>query len=161
MDGQDNAISGPRAGRLRRRRRSNRPRTRSEQMALVRSRDTGPEVTLRRALWRAGARYRLQSGHLPGRPDIIFPARKVAIFVHGCFWHRHDCALGNREPKSNIAFWRAKFDQNVQRDTRAVKSLLERDWKVIVIWECELTSKARQAEAVERVTALVRPSKSD
>lgn len=133
--------------------------TRSEQMARVRSKDTGPELSLRRALWKAGARYRLHSGHLPGQPDIVFPGNRIALFVHGCFWHRHDCSLGNREPKSNVEFWRAKFEQNVVRDRRVEQQLTDDGWTVITVWECELTSQARVARTTERLMDVLRKCK--
>lgn len=125
-------------------------------MARVRSRNTRPEMLLRRALWKVGVRYRLQSNHLPGRPDIVLPGRRIAIFVHGCFWHRHDCALGNREPKSNVAFWRAKFEQNVVRDRRSTRLLQDQGWDVVTVWECELTSQMRVAKTVERLLVFLR-----
>jgi DNA mismatch endonuclease (patch repair protein) len=151
----------PRSSRLKSKRPTKRQLTRSEQMSRVRSRNTGPELSLRRALWKAGARYRLKSGHLPGRPDIIFPRLRIAVFVHGCFWHRHDCSLGNREPKSNVAFWRAKFDQNVSRDKRSTEALTEQGWTVVTIWECELTSRKHVADAVERLLASIRAARGD
>lgn len=106
-------------------------------MALVRSRDTKPEMRVRRALWSAGLRYRLHSARLPGRPDIVFKGRRLCLFVHGCFWHRHDCAAGRREPRSNRDFWLGKFDANVRRDQAVVEELKVLGWKVLIVWECE------------------------
>ena len=89
---------------------------RSKRMSLIRSKDTSPELAIRRALHALGLRYRLGNTHLPGKPDIVFPRQKVAVFVHGCFWHRHEnCKVANM-PKSNTAFWQAKFDRNIARD---------------------------------------------
>ncbi|MEP9350215.1 very short patch repair endonuclease [Xanthobacter sp. KR7-225] len=113
---------------------------RSAQMARVRGKDTKPELKVRRALHAAGLRFRLQARDLPGRPDIVFRSRRIAIFVHGCFWHRHRdpaCKL-TRAPKSRLNFWGPKFDANVARDERNQAALREQGWTVIVIWECDL-----------------------
>ena len=120
-------------------------------MARVRARDTRPEMTLRRALWAHGLRYRLHTSDLPGRPDIVFRPRRVAVFVHGCFWHRHDCSAGVREPRSNQAFWRGKFQANVARDKRAHAALAHAGWAIVVVWECELRRPPQVRTAVERV----------
>lgn len=111
--------------------------------------DTGPEITLRRALRANGIRgYRLQ-WKCPGRPDLAFPSRKVAIFVNGCFWHR--CPLCNLPaPKNNSEYWRHKFEANVARDRRVQKELENNGWTVIVVWECEI--KRKLPEAVDRIS---------
>ena len=114
------------------------PDKRSAVMRQVKSRNTKPELVVRRALWRLGGRYRLHRRDLPGSPDIVLPGRKLAIFVHGCFWHGHDCARGARMPKANNAYWQAKIDRNRERDERARKALAEAGWKTITVWECEL-----------------------
>jgi len=109
-------------------------------MALVKGKNTKPELKVRRALHAAGLRYRLQAADLPGRPDIVFRSRRVVVFVHGCFWHRHPdpaCKL-TRTPKSRLDFWAPKFDSNVARDARNHASLRTLGWTDIVIWECEL-----------------------
>jgi len=93
---------------------------RARVMRRVRSRDTGPEMQLRRLLWRQGWRYRLQVPELPGRPDIVFPGRKLAVLVHGCFWHGHDCRRGGREPRTNAACWVAKIARNRRRDAEVL-----------------------------------------
>lgn len=123
---------------------------RSAQMARVRSRDTGPEIRVRRALHAAGLRFRLHDKHLPGKPDITLPSRRIAIFVHGCFWHRHpdpDCRL-TRTPKSRIEFWTAKFAANQARDERNLAALTAAHWTVMTIWECELGEQAILAKLV-------------
>lgn len=107
-------------------------------MARVKGRDTGPERAVRRLLWSAGYRYRLNRRDLPGTPDIVLPARKAAVFVHGCFWHGHDCARGARQPKANAEYWRAKIARNVARDARNTEALESAGWRVAVVWECEL-----------------------
>jgi DNA mismatch endonuclease (patch repair protein) len=120
-------------------------------MARVRGRDTGPEMALRRALWSEGLRYRLHARDLPGRPDLVFRSKRLAVFVHGCFWHRHDCPAGSREPKTNRAFWRSKFEANVARDANDRDALKASGWSVLAVWECELRRPAQVREAVDRV----------
>lgn len=124
---------------------------RSERMARIRSRDTVPELILRRALHKAGLRFRLGGAGLPGKPDIVLPRFKVAIFVHGCFWHRHQGCKVASTPKSNTEFWLEKFDRNVTRDRKVVGELEELGWKVLVAWECELSAKSRVGETVGRL----------
>lgn len=114
------------------------PRQRSERMRSVRSRDTKPELKLRKLVWRLGHRYRKNKASIIGKPDIAFVGRKCAIFLHGCFWHRHDCTSGRREPKSRIDFWQAKFRRNVERDAEVTEQLAAAGWRSLVIWECEL-----------------------
>jgi DNA mismatch endonuclease (patch repair protein) len=110
---------------------------RSWNMSRIRGRDTLPERTLRCALHRAGFRFRLRS-RLPGRPDIVLPRFRTAIFVHGCFWHRHHgCELAY-VPKSNEAFWKKKFEANMQRDRIVEKALRQRGWRVVVVWQCQI-----------------------
>lgn len=129
------------------------PLTRSQVMSRVRSKDTGPELLVRRALWAAGIRYRLHDKNLPGHPDLVFTGRNAVAFVHGCFWHRHESCPRNRIPKSRVEWWTAKFARNRQRDVEA-RSLLETSgWRVFVIWECE-------AERVECLAALIAELKS-
>jgi len=110
---------------------------RSAQMALVRARDTKPEMRVRRALHAAGLRYVLHDRRLPGAPDLVFPSRGVVIFVHGCFWHRHPGCKNARLPKSRLEFWEPKLASNVSRDQRQLAELRALGWKVLVIWECE------------------------
>ncbi len=112
---------------------------RSAQMAKVRGRDTKPEMRVRRALHAGGLRFRLQIRDLPGRPDIVFRSRRIAVFVHGCFWHRHDdpnCKLA-RLPKTRLEFWLPKLEGNRQRDERNEAALKSAGWKPLVIWECQ------------------------
>lgn len=111
---------------------------RSAVMRRVKGRDTTPEMTVRRALTRLGARYRLHRKDLPGNPDIVMPGRKLALFVHGCFWHGHDCARGARVPKQNRDYWEAKVGRNRARDAKNATALAERGWRVETLWECEL-----------------------
>lgn len=110
-------------------------------MRAVKSRDTGPEMIVRRAAHALGYRFRLHRKDLPGSPDIVFPARKKAIFVHGCFWHGHDCARGARQPKANAEYWTAKIARNKARDERVVDELAALGWETLTIWECELKTQ--------------------
>jgi len=119
------------------------PAVRSAVMRRVKGRDTGPERTVRRALWALGARYRLNRKDLPGKPDIVLAGRRLAIFVHGCFWHGHDCARGARTPKANRDYWTAKVARNRARDARVATDLAAAGWRVETIWECELKDAAR------------------
>ena len=114
------------------------PEQRSERMARVRSRDTKPEMKLRKLVWRLGHRYRKCKASIIGKPDIAFVGRKRAIFLHGCFWHRHDCASGRREPKSRLDFWLPKFQRNVERDAEVRQQLTAAGWRSLIVWECEL-----------------------
>jgi DNA mismatch endonuclease (patch repair protein) len=114
------------------------PETRSRMMAANRRRDTKPEMIVRRHLHAQGFRYRLDVGRLAGRPDIVLARHRVTIFVHGCFWHRHDGCRNATMPKSNVGFWRAKFERNVERDRTALGELLAGGWRVAVVWECAL-----------------------
>lgn len=109
-------------------------------MARVRQKNTKPEVTLRRWLHAAGYRFRLQRRDLPGTPDIVLPRYRTAIFVHGCFWHGHDCKAG-RAPSSNAAFWEAKITRNKARDAEVAVRLVQLGWRRLEVWQCELKDK--------------------
>lgn len=116
------------------------PAARSERMSRVRRKDTKPELVVRRLIHGMGYRYRLQACELPGRPDLVFRPRRKAIFVHGCFWHRHSdpaCKLA-RLPKSRPEFWLPKLEANRQRDERNEAALRDQGWGVLTIWECQL-----------------------
>lgn len=115
------------------------PKRRSENMRRIRSKDTSPELMVRRELRALGhTGYRLHRKELPGKPDIVFLGQRKAILVHGCFWHRHDCKEGRREPKSNLEYWRPKIARNLQRDSEHLAALASAQWAVLVVWECEL-----------------------
>src|SRR5262245_15424573 len=114
---------------------------RSEVMSRVRSSDTAPERVLRRLVWSMGYRYRKNKRDVFGVPDIAMVGRKRALFLHGCFWHRHDCPSGKRTPKSRTMFWTAKFSRNVQRDQIVQATLNDRGWKSLVVWECDLCNE--------------------
>ena len=110
---------------------------RSEIMARIRGRDTAPELAVRRIAHRMGLRFRLHRKDLPGRPDLVFPKHRLVVFVHGCFWHRHEGCRRASTPKSNISFWVEKFAANVDRDARHEAALRALGWRVLVIWQCE------------------------
>ncbi len=134
------------------------PTKRSAVMRAVKGRATSPELAVRRIVWSLGGRYRLNRADLPGKPDIVLAGRRLAIFVHGCFWHGHDCARGARTPKSNRDYWLAKIARNRARDAASRASLAAAGWRVETIWECDLKDRdalttrlqARMAEPVSR-----------
>lgn len=113
------------------------PEERSRLMARVRGKDTKPELVVRRLAHRLGYRFRLHRRDLPGSPDLVFPGRKKVIFVHGCYWHRHDCKKATT-PKSNVEFWKKKFDDNMRRDKKNATELAELGWDTMVVWQCEV-----------------------
>jgi DNA mismatch endonuclease (patch repair protein) len=115
---------------------------RSAVMRAVKSRDTGPELGVRALLRPIAPGYRLHRGDLPGKPDIVYGSRKLAIFVHGCFWHGHNCARGARTPKANGDYWLAKIARNRARDEKTLAAYAEMCWRVLVVYECELKDKA-------------------
>lgn len=115
---------------------------RSATMRAVKSRDTGPERKVRAILRAFAPGYRLHRADVPGRPDIAYVGARRAIFVHGCFWHGHDCPRGARAPKANAEYWRAKIARNRARDARNLEALAARGWRALVVWECELADMA-------------------
>jgi DNA mismatch endonuclease (patch repair protein) len=135
---------------------------RSAVMARVKSQDTGPERLLRKTLTALGARYRLHRKDLPGKPDLVMPGRKLAFFVHGCFWHGHDCARGSRVPKANRDYWLAKVARNRARDDAATAALAAASWRVETIWECEMKDvaalKARLALTLDQAATRTPPA---
>ena len=116
---------------------------RSAMMARIGQRNTVPEVTVRRSLHRLGYRFRLHRRDLPGTPDIVLPRHRVAVLVHGCFWHRHPNCRFAYTPKTRLEFWSRKFEQNVERDKRTELALQDRGWAVVTIWECETADGGR------------------
>jgi DNA mismatch endonuclease, patch repair protein len=118
-------------------------------MRRVRQKHTAPELILRKWLFAKGFRFRLHSNTLPGSPDITLAKYETAIFVHGCFWHGHDCDHGSRVPASNTQFWLSKIEANRQRDARKERALRQAGWKVLVVWECDI----KTGRALNRVEA--------
>lgn len=110
---------------------------RSACMRAVKSRDTAPERIVRSALHRLGCRFSLHRADLPGKPDIVMPARRAIVFVHGCFWHGHRCVRGRRKPATNSSYWQAKIQRNRNRDRRTCAALRRNGWRILVVWECE------------------------
>jgi DNA mismatch endonuclease, patch repair protein len=138
------------------------PATRSRMMAGIRSRNTKPEMLVRRGLHRRGFRFRLHGRKLPGRPDLVLPRYRAAIFVHGCFWHGHDCGLF-KWPRARAAFWREKITGNQLRDCKAADALREGNWRVLIVWECAFRNKddvTREA-ALDQVAAWVKGDEAD
>ena len=126
---------------------------RSSVMRQVKGRNTTPELTVRRALTKLGARFRLHRKDLPGAPDIVMPGRRLAIFVHGCFWHGHDCARGARQPKANADYWRGKIARNRERDVANQAALEALGWRAEIIWECDLKGAAALKRRLEGLLA--------
>ena len=123
------------------------PVERSSLMRRVRGKDTKPEIAVRRVAHALGYRFRLHRRDLPGSPDIVFPKLRKAIFVHGCYWHRHDCKKAT-VPKSNVSFWQNKFEANIERDRRNLVSLSEMGWLTMIVWQCETEKEENIAEMI-------------
>jgi DNA mismatch endonuclease (patch repair protein) len=124
---------------------------RSANMAKVRGKDTKPELAVRRAAHALGLRFRIHRRDLPGTPDLVFPKRKTAIFVHGCFWHRHEGCRKAGAPKTRAAFWEAKFDRNTARDARNADALRAEGWNVAIVWECDTRDPAKLAHQLRSI----------
>jgi DNA mismatch endonuclease (patch repair protein) len=118
---------------------------RSANMRAIRSKDMKPELTVRSLVHKLGYRFRLHRRDLPGTPDLVFGPRRKVIFVHGCFWHSHDCGVAHA-PKSNQAYWKPKLERNRTRDERSIEALEANGWQVLVVWECE----AREEKSLKR-----------
>ncbi len=116
------------------------PEQRSYNMSRIKSKNTKPELLVRKWLWERGYRYRLHVKNLPGKPDIVFFKKKKVIFVHGCFWHKHDCRYF-KWPKSNREFWKKKINENVRRDQKNYQDLIADGWSCFIVWECELKNE--------------------
>jgi DNA mismatch endonuclease (patch repair protein) len=111
---------------------------RSRNMSKIRSKNTLPEILIRKALWRMGYRYRLHYKLLPGKPDIVIKKYKIVVFVHGCFWHRHKNCIEASRPKTNSEYWETKINNNIKRDKKYKKEIKKSGWNVIIIWECNI-----------------------
>lgn len=126
---------------------------RSAIMRAVKSNNTGPELRVRTVVRKLGCRYRLHVDTLPGKPDIVFPSAKKAIFVNGCFWHGHTCARGSRVPKSNTEYWVQKIARNVKRDRKVRRDLRKAGWNCLTVWECSLKDANRLTRCLQRFLA--------
>ena len=133
---------------------------RSRIMAAVRSRDTGPEVVLRRALHARGLRYRLHVKRLPGTPDLCFPKWQAVLLVHGCFWHRHEGCPKATMPQSNVTFWSEKFRRNVERDRNSIDALVRQGWRVGTVWQCWIGQHLDESKVSEVAEFLQDESRS-
>lgn len=125
--------------------------TRRKMMQGIRAKNTAPEVKVRKALFAVGMRFRIQATHLPGSPDIVLPKHGVAVFVHGCFWHRHGGCAYSTTPATRPDFWEEKFAKNQARDARAIRALVQLGWRVLVIWECSVR-KSRPEQIADAVS---------
>ncbi len=132
---------------------------RSEVMSKVKSIDTEPEMIVRKYLFARGFRYRKHVKILPGKPDIVLPKYKTVIFVHGCFWHGHDCKYGTL-PQSGKAFWQKKISQNRERDKKQTEHLRQMGWRVLTVWQCELKNKACAEETCEKIVRMLEENMS-
>ena len=130
------------------------PEQRSRCMSAIHDRNTVPELFLRRLLHSLGYRYRIHDSRLPGRPDVVFPKRRKAIFVHGCFWHRHNCKSGRSLPSTRRAFWTKKLQGNRKRDRRQALELAKSGWKVLTVWQCQL-KKTKAENTLSRVISFL------
>lgn len=136
------------------------PSVRSRMMAGIRGKDTSPELLVRRALFARGLRYKLHDKMLPGKPDLVSPRFRAAVFVHGCFWHAHDCALF-RLPGTRTEWWREKLARNQANDIRHIAALLESDWRVATVWECALRKRDRIDSIADQLAEFVRGRESE
>jgi DNA mismatch endonuclease, patch repair protein len=134
---------------------------RSRLMSRVRGKDTTPELVVRRAAHSLGLRFRLHRKDLPGTPDLVFPGRKAVVFVHGCFWHRHEGCKKATAPKSRQDFWQAKFERNVARDREALAALERRGWRTLVIWQCETNDSSSVKAELTRFFGLIPGNPAD
>jgi len=128
---------------------------RSRRMAAIRSKNTRPELALRRALHARGHRYRLHTTHLPGKPDLVFGPARAVIFVNGCFWHGHKCSIGHI-PKTNTVFWKTKILTNRNRDAKTIVKLRHAGWHVIVVWECKIRNIHLTHEVAKKIDRKIR-----
>ena len=128
------------------------PEQRSAVMRRVKGKDTGPELAVRRILRTAGIGYRLGGFGLAGKPDVVMKGRRIALFVHGCVWHGHDCRRGSRQPKANADYWIAKIDRNRVRDAHNEARLTSSGWRVVTVWECKIKKPGFADELVSEVS---------
>ena len=135
------------------------PEKRSKVMSAIRSKDTTPELVVRRALHRAGYRYSLHRKDLPGRPDIVLPKYRTAIQVRGCFWHGHVCFDGH-VPKSRVSYWKPKIENNKKRDLRNDRKLRGLGWKLVVIWACQVEQEKKLTKVLKRTCQILKKQRT-
>ena len=131
------------------------PAKRSLMMSGIRGKNTRPEIILRKGMHSRGLRFRLHRAKMPGKPDLVFPRFNVACFVHGCFWHRHKGCQYCTNPSTRPEFWQSKFQSNVMRDAKNIESLLQANWRVAIVWECQLR-KERSEETMNMLAKWIR-----
>ncbi len=138
------------------------PEARSKNMSAIRSVNTRPEVKIRKALFAKGYRYRLHDKKLPGKPDIVLPKYKTVIFVHGCFWHGHKGCYLYKRPAQNREFWDQKIGANKQRDAEVSKALLEKKWKVLIVWGCSIKGRYKLSfdDVISKIIAFIQSDKA-
>jgi DNA mismatch endonuclease (patch repair protein) len=124
---------------------------RSEHMSNIRSKNTSPEILVRRGLHAAGLRFRVHKKDLPGRPDVVLPRHNAVILIHGCFWHRHKGCRLTADPKTRIAFWTDKFRANQDRDQRTVRELKRLGWRILIVWECAIRNKRQSSMSIAAI----------
>ncbi|WP_346325668.1 DNA mismatch endonuclease Vsr [Iodidimonas sp. SYSU 1G8] len=127
---------------------------RSENMRRIKNKATVPEIAVRQAAYALGLRFRLNRKDLPGKPDLVMPGRRIAIFVHGCFWHRHTNCPNCTTPQTRMEFWNSKFAANVARDARCEQALRDLGWQVEVIWECETKDRSRLTDRLRSIVGV-------
>lgn len=147
--------SKPKAGNRKKQKTKGTPLTRSENMSRIRSKDTQPELAVRRTIWAAGLRYRLHDKRLPGNPDLVFSVRRAVVFVHGCFWHCHEGCNNFRIPKTRVEWWTAKLARNKVRDAEVAAELEAAGWHVVVIWECEVDDEELLTSVIKQLKSRV------
>ncbi|HWQ47742.1 MAG TPA: DNA mismatch endonuclease Vsr [Methanosarcina sp.] len=122
---------------------------RSEIMSKIRGKETKPEILVRKFLFSEGFRYRINDERYPGKPDLVLPKYKTVIFIHGCFWHGHENCKASKLPETNVEFWEKKISDNVARDRKNIEKLKDGGWNVIIVWQCEIKSKAKREERLK------------
>lgn len=137
------------------------PEVRSRMMAGIKGKNTRPELQIRKLLFAAGYRYRLHRRDLPGTPDIVMPGKRIAIFVHGCFWHGHQGCKLAKIPSTRTDFWTAKIKANILRDRMAIDQLLLGGWRVLVVWECAVREKGSAADLITRIRGWIESDRRD
>jgi len=125
-------------------------------MSKIRGKETKPEIHVRKFLFSEGFRYRINDKRYPGKPDLVLPKYKTVIFIHGCFWHHHEDCKASKLPETNADFWEKKILDNVARDRKNIEKLKSEGWNVIVIWQCEIKSKAKREERLKRLTEQIK-----